>query len=428
MYTNNNKAAASATPTKLFYGWWIVIANAAITFYVAGTFFYSFGAFINPLKNAFGWSTAQISLAFSIRSAEAGPIAPLAGHVVDRFGARAVTIFGVFVTGLGFLLLSRINSLAAFYIVYTVIALGTSLCLTITPMTNIANWFIKKRGRALGLFAVGAGLGGIMVPLITWLIDFYGWRITLVLIAIGTWVICLPLAILLRHRPEKYNLLPDGDTPSNEEVTAEEVEGCTTREALKYRSFWLLSSVFLISTAALNAVTIFLIPFLTDPKEQHGLALAGGMAGAAVTIMTLSSLAGRFAAGWLSDFYSQRNILIGLFALQAAGLLALAAIHSVWHLVPFFLLFASSYGGIIALRPVILASYFGRRCVGTIHGLVLGLGTTGGVLAPIFVGSLRDTTDGYRWPFFLLALITAMSIPLLLMASRPLIPRMSKIV
>ena len=186
MDTKNNTTAASEKPKKIFYGWWIVAANAAITFYVAGTFFYGFGAFINPLKNAFGWSTAQIALAFSIRSAEAGPIAPLAGYVVDRFGARAVTIFGALVTGLGFLLLSYINSLAAFYIAYMVIALGTSFLLTITPMTNITNWFIKKRGRALGLFAVGAGLGGIIVPLITWLIGFYGWRNTLIFIAIGT--------------------------------------------------------------------------------------------------------------------------------------------------------------------------------------------------------------------------------------------------
>jgi len=297
-------------------------------------------------------------------------------------------------------------------------------------MTNIANWFITKRGRALGLFAIGAGLGGIMVPLITWLIGFYGWRITLILMAIGCWVICIPLAMLLRHRPEKYNMLPDGGDIHSEQknsLNAEEIEGCTTREALKYRSFWMLSLVFLINTAALTAVTVFLIPFLTDPKEQHGLALAGSIAGAAVTIMTLSSLAGRFGAGWLGDFYNQRNILIGLFILQAAGLLALSAIHSVWHLIPFFLFFASSYGGIIALRPTILATYFGRRCVGTIHGLVLGLGTIGGILAPIFVGSLRDSTDSYRWPFFLLALTMVLCIPLLLLANRPHIQKKSKV-
>ena len=74
MDTKHGTAAARAAPRKMFYGWWIVAANAVITFWVAGTFFYSFGAFINPLKNAFGWSTAQISLAFSIRSAEAGSI------------------------------------------------------------------------------------------------------------------------------------------------------------------------------------------------------------------------------------------------------------------------------------------------------------------------------------------------------------------
>jgi sugar phosphate permease len=135
----------------------------------------------------------------------------LAGYLIDRFGARAVTIFGVSVTRLGFFLLSRVNSLLVFYTTYRVIAVGTSTCLGVTPMTNIANWFIKKRGRAMGFYATGAGLSGLMVPLVTWLLHTYDWRTTLVILTVGMWLVGLPLALVLRHRPEKYGLQPDGD-------------------------------------------------------------------------------------------------------------------------------------------------------------------------------------------------------------------------
>jgi len=306
----------------------------------------------------------------------------LAGYLIDRFGARAVTIFGVSVTGLGFFLLSRVNSLLAFYTSYMVIAVGTSTCLGVTPMTNISNWFIKKRGRAMGFYTAGAGLSGLMVLVVTWLLHTYDWRNTLVILAVGVWLVGIPLALVLRHRPEKYGLRPDGDEPLPQEGAPEVVEGFTTRQALKERSFWLLSFTFMLSMASINAVIIFIIPYLTDTKEEHGLALAGLMAGAAVTIMTLSSLPGRFGFGWLGDYYNPRYILMGLFVLQAAGLIMLASVDGIWDMVPFFLLYAPSYGGIIVLRPVILANYFGRRSLGKIQGVSLGVMTIGGGVDP----------------------------------------------
>jgi len=412
-------------PTKrkaIFYGWWIVLANAIISLYVAGTYFYGFGAFINPLKQAFGWSTTQVSLAFSLRSAETGPIAPLAGYLVDRFGARPAAVAGACVMGLGFLLLSFMNSLATFYLAYLVVALGSSICAGVMPMTNISNWFIRRRGRAMGLYTAGAGISGLLVPIVTWLLGSYDWRTVLVMMAVGMWVIGLPLGLLLRHRPEKYGLQPDGEEWSVEQqayLESEGVDGLTAKQALRERSFWLLTVVFLLSFAPLNAVAIFLIPYLADPIEEQGLALVGAVAGAAVTIMTLTSLVGRFGFGWLADFREPRYILIILLALQAAGLVVLAYVHSVWHLIPFFILFAPAYGGIIVVRPVIIAEYFGRQALGMIQGVSMAMMTVGGVLTPILVGSLRDVTGGYQWAFLALALGTLVSVPLLLLTRPP---------
>lgn len=405
----------------VFYGWWIVAANAAITFYLAGTYFYGFGAFVNPLKQAFGWSTTQISLAFALRSAETGPIAPLAGYLVDRFGARPAALIGVALMGLGFLLLSLTNSLWVFYATYLLLALGASICGGVMPVTNIANWFIRRRGRALGFYTAGAGVSGLLVPVVTWLLGVYDWRTVLIMMGAGMWLLGLPLGAVLRHRPEKYGMYPDGDDvpPQAETLEAEEVEGLTTRQALKDRSFWLLTVAFLLSFAPVNGVALFLIAYLTDPIDQNGLALAGTIAGAAVPIMTLTSLVGRFGFGWLADYRQPRYILIGLCLLQAGGLVALSMVRSVWHLIPFFILFAPAYGGVIAVRPAIIAQYYGRHALGTIQGLSIAMMTVGGVLTPLMVGTLRDALGGYQWPFFVFAMATLVAVPLLWFARTP---------
>jgi len=420
----SSEQVTSKRGKQIFYGWWIVAANAGIQFYQAGVFFYGFGAFINPLRQSFGWSYAQISLAFALRSAETGPVAPLAGYLVDRLGARPVALIGILVMGLGFFLVSQANSLAVFYITYLVLALGASLVAPIMPMTNIANWFIRKRGRAMGFYTAGAGLSGLLVPVITWLLTVYDWRTVLMMIGGGTWLLLLPLALVLRHRPEKYGLRPDGDEPHSEGETpgsTQEVEGVSIRQALKDKSFWLLTSAFMLSFAPLNAVSIFLIPYLSDPVDDHGLALVGAMAGAAVTIMTLVSLGGRFTFGWLADYRQPRRIIMALLVVQAAGLVVLANAQSAWHLIFFFILFGPAYGGIIAIRPVIIAHYYGRHALGTIQGLTMASMTVGGVLTPLVVGILRDATGGYQWPFLVFALVTLLAVPLMWLSRPPAI-------
>ena len=96
---------------KIFYGWWIVIAAASLHFLGGGTFYYGFSVFFNPIKDTFGWTAAVTSIAFTLRGFETGALAPLAGFMVDRVGPRKLLLSGWAIIGLGFLLMSRINSL-----------------------------------------------------------------------------------------------------------------------------------------------------------------------------------------------------------------------------------------------------------------------------------------------------------------------------
>lgn len=98
-----------------FYGWWIVVASFFMFLICGGIIAYGFTTFFNPIAEEFGWSAAQISFAFSLRSIEFGIMAPLVGFLMDKVGVRKIIIFGMAVSGLGFLLMSRTNSLLFFY-------------------------------------------------------------------------------------------------------------------------------------------------------------------------------------------------------------------------------------------------------------------------------------------------------------------------
>ena len=118
-------------------------------FLTGGTFFYGFGALFNPIVNEFGWSRASVSFAFSLRSEVGGLAAPVVGFMVDRVGSRRLMVGGVALVALGFVLLSRVESLWAFYGAVIVIAIGMSATGGPVGMVAIAHWFRRRRGRAL---------------------------------------------------------------------------------------------------------------------------------------------------------------------------------------------------------------------------------------------------------------------------------------
>ena len=194
----------------MFFGWYIVGASFLISLYVSGSINLGFTAVFEPIAHEMGWSYIQISLAASLRGLETGLLAPLAGMLIDRWGPRPVVMSGAVLTGFGLLLLSRINSLAMFYTAFIFIAAGLSTANSALLMTAVANWFQKKAGLAMGIAASGVAFGGLLIPLITLLVDTFGWRPAMVIIALGMWAIPLPLSLMLRHKPEHYGCRPDG--------------------------------------------------------------------------------------------------------------------------------------------------------------------------------------------------------------------------
>jgi MFS family permease len=128
------------------------------------------------LPQEFGWSHTQVSIAFSLRGLEMGILAPIMGFLVDRFGSRKLIFSGTFIVGFSLILLGLTNSLLMFYSAFIFLALGASGCASTVLMTAVAYWFRRNVGKAMGIVACGFGAGGILIPLIVWLIDLYQWR------------------------------------------------------------------------------------------------------------------------------------------------------------------------------------------------------------------------------------------------------------
>src|SRR3972149_2957527 len=203
-----------AKAPRLFYGW-VVVATAFCVALVAYGVQYSFGIFLNPLREDFGWSVALVSGAASLFMFSRGALAILTGWATDRYGPRIIVAIGGFFLGLGLILTSQISAAWQLYIFYGLMA-GFGLSVAFAPLVaTTSRWFVSKRGLEIGLVLAGIGMGtAVMSPLARYLVATYGWNWSYIIIGLLAWVIIIPGALLLRRSPEEKGLLPLGKTES----------------------------------------------------------------------------------------------------------------------------------------------------------------------------------------------------------------------
>ncbi len=400
----------------IFYGWWIVLASFLIAFYVAGACFFGFTAFFEPIVEEFGWTYTQVSIAFSLRGLEMGILAPFMGFLVDRFGPRKLAISGVFIVGFSLILLGLTNSLVMFYGAFILLALGTSGCASTVLMTAVAHWFRRNVGKAMGIVVCGFGAGGILIPLIVWLINLYQWRTTLIILGSGMWVLGIPLSFVLRHTPEQYGYLPDGEIPaepSSSQGGREIEQGGNFKEALTNRDFWKIGIADAIRMMITMAIVIHVMPYLGS------IGMSRASAALVATSIPLFSILGRFGFGWMSDIFDKRDVLAVVYCLLGLGTLAFSFLHMRWLIFPFLFLFSPAFGGCVSLRGAIVREYFGRAFFGKLLGIILGMGAMVGVIGPSVAGWTFDNLGAYRPVWLTFSGTTVIAIVLILRLKTP---------
>ena len=412
-------------PGWIFYGWWIVAAGFGIEVLIGALMWHAYGAYVVLLREEFGWSKTMLSAAFSMARVESGILGPVQGWLTDRFGPRALIRTGVVFFGLGFMLLSRINSPLTFFATFFMMAVGSSLMGSLPIGVALVSWFRRRRAMALGISATGMSVGGLLTQLVVLLMTAVGWRWTAFVSGIIVLLVGLPLAQLVRRSPEPYGLTPDGDPPESIPVRgvlapARRAAGVdfTAREAIRERSFWFISLGHGSALLVVSAVTVHLVVHVT---ERLGYSLH--QAATAVVLLTAMQMIGHLSAGFAGDRFSKRMICAGCLIAHAAALLLLAAATQFWMVVAFAVIHGFSWGMRGPLMSAIRADYFGSASFGTIAGFSSMIVMFGMIIGPILAGVLADRTGSYALGFGVLAVCAALGSVFFLLARRPEPPR-----
>ena len=413
--------ASDKKPPSIFYGWWVVAACFLIAVYTSGVVSYGFTAVFQPIATEFNWSYTTLSLASSLRHMEAGLFSPLIGFLLDRFSLRKVLFIGGIITGISVILLATTHSLLTFFATFAVISIGMSAVSSVTMMTAVSRWFHRRLGIAMGIATCGFGFSGIMVPVVTALVDSQGWRMAMTILGAGMFFIVLPLALIVRSRPEDYGLLSDGDAALSQaernkfkSLEMDNVE-VSTRDALTSRAFWIITIALGIQHLATNAVSTHIMPYLSS------VGIARSIGSIVATTLPIASMGGRFGFGWLGDVVKKKPLTAFGFAIMAVGLTSfgyadnLAGTMAVL-LIMFLILYGVGYGGTTTMRSILPKAYFGTKNYATILGFITGIDAIGGVLGAPMAGYVYDRWGDYHYVWIVLAALSALCVVLTVLA------------
>jgi sugar phosphate permease len=413
---------------KHFYGWRVVFAGGTLQFFQSMLLNQVFGAYVAALVQDTGWSKTALSGAAALKSTESALLGPVLGWLVDRFGSQLVVRVGVILFGVGFMLLSRTDTLVTFYAAFVVLALGASMCSNMVVSVAIIQWFQKRRARALSSSQFGAAVGGLFVFAVAWFIQTYGWRVA----AFGSGVMLIvcgwPLANMVRSRPEDMGQRIDGLPPESETAgpgaTAARADHAphtrraqseyTAREALRTGSFWLLSLGHACSLFVVSAINVHAIVHI---KEGLGYSLA--LASLYITIATAGQFVG-VVCGWvIPEKVEKRKVTALTMLLHASGMLMLTYATGAFVLVLSALVHGIGWGLRGPFIAAMRADYFGRNSIGMILGLSSMIMVIGQIGGPLIAGAFADWLGNYRAGFTLIAALAAVGSLFFWMAKRP---------
>ena len=403
----------------VYYGWPMLVGVSVAQVVSWGILYYAFSVFVAPMQAELGWSTVELTGAYSLALLCSGLAALPVGRWVDRHGPRALMTVGSSCAALLVIAWSQVTSLPAFYLIMAGIGLVSAGVLYEPAFSIVAVWFRRQRGRALTLLTFfGAFASFVFIPLSAWLAAWLGWRHALLALAGLLALLTIPVhALLLRRRPEALGLLPDGapaTTPGAAHTPSAE-RSVTTQVALREPRFWLLSFAFGASTVAGVTMTVHLIPYMVGGGHRAG--FAATVAG----LFGLMSLLGRMTLGPLADRFPRRVVTVGLIGMQAAGLalLALAGTTTAGAL-GFITLFGAGSGTLTIMRAAVLAEDYGPASYGTING-AQNLALTGArTVSPVGAGLLVGLLGGYELLFWGLVGLLVLGAGAVLLSSAPM--------
>lgn len=389
-----------------YYGWVLVGALGATEAISWGVLYYAFGVFLEPMGSTLGWSRGELTGAFSLALLVSGVTAVPVGRWLDRHGPRLLMTGGSCCGTVLVVLWSRVADLGHFYLLWAAIGATMATVLYEPAFAVVAQWFDRKRARALTVVTLIAGFSStIFLPLAGWLVQAQGWRPALVtlavLLAVGT---IPPHALLLRRRPEDLGLYPDGAPAPAGGGRAIPVPGVPLGVAVRDRTLSWLALAFCLATFVGFGATLHLVPILLE--RGYTATDAASLAG----LVGAMQVVGRVILGLLDNRLPLRGVAAGVMALQPVALLALLLVPGAAGVILFVLLFGAARGGLTLIRPAFVAQLYGRAAYASVAGVLAFAATVAQALAPVSIGTAYDGLGRYEPILWALVVVSGAAI------------------
>lgn len=382
-----------------------LIAASAVGIHISIGSAYAWSVFTNPMVDAYGWGTTEISMAFSIAIFMLGFSAAFMGKFVEKHGPKksgmlSALFFGIGVAGSG--LATAMGSLYMLYLFYGVIG-GIGLGIGyIAPVSTLVKWFPDRRGLATGLAIMGFGFAALISgPAAASLIESVGISSTFYIMGAIYFVVMTLSAQYLAPPPKGW--LPKGYMEKEQNGKGKikaDLSQLTAAEAIKTRRFWILwTMLFLNVTCGIAVISV------ASPMAQEITGMTSIAAATMVGVMGLFNGGGRLGWATLSDYIGRPNVYTTFFVIQIAAffLLPFAASIILFQILVFAIL--TCYGGGFSSIPAYIGDLFGTKQLGAIHGYILTAWAMAGVSGPILLSLIYDTTNSYNLTMFLFGIL-----------------------
>ncbi len=384
----------------IFYGWWNVLVafNGMALSYAMFTVF-TFGTFVRPLEQEFGWARGEISFALTMTNLAVVLASPSIGSLLDRFGVRAVLLPSTALMGLAVASMALLGGeLWHFYAMYLLIPIVGAGTLPQSYSRVVINWFHRRRGIALGIALSGFGVGAALVPVCAeYLIEHFGWRTAYLAFGAAVLGISLPLALfLMRETPREMGLETDGGVSGADDPPAAD-SGLSIREAAGTGSFWLIFGSFLLVGVAITSILAHLVPMLI------GRGVSPESAARSMSLLGIGLILGRVISGFLMDRFFAPHVTAFFLMFLFTGVVILAL--GLEGPAPFLaaLMVGLATGSEISEIAYLCSRYFGPRGFCLIYGTMFAAFQIGSAFGPPLMGLYYDHSGNYVGMLWLLS-------------------------
>lgn len=372
---------------RTYYGW-VLAWSLGLTELVSwGVLVYAFGVFLVPMQAELGWSTAELTGAYSLGIVVSAVLAVPAGRWLDRSGPRLLMSAGSALTVVLLLAWSQVESLPLFYLMYACAGFAMAATLYEPAFAVMAAWFDRRRPTAMLVVTALGGLASVVfLPLCGVLVSAYGWRVALLVLAAIVALTAVPIhALLLRAGPHGQTTVRPSTAGAADRARA---------QALRSRSFRWLAACLVLVTLGRIAIIVHLVAYLAERGYTLTQAsLAGGAVG-------MLQVVGRLLVTSMRNVLPERLTYTGIFIAQGAAVLLLlltegSGAGATVAVIAFVSIFGLGFGLPELLRATLVADFFGTARYASING-VLALFVTGArAAAPVAAGALRTFTGSY---------------------------------